>query len=347
MRLGQWIGFLALIISLYILWRIRQVLLLAFTAVVLATALNQLVKRLEQRGIHRGIGIALTITSVLIALAVLVALIVPPFFEQLPALTEGVPRGLDRFRAWFETLRSRIPGQADDEISIFTQLTQQLPDFISRVFGNFYDLFTYSVEIILNLLLVLVVTIMLLANPSAYRQVFLLLFPKFYHQRIDKILLECEIALSGWLVGILFNMTVITVLSGLGLWLLGIPLPLANASLAGLLTFIPNLGPTLSVVPPAALALLGAPWKVGAVVGLYIVIQQIESNVLTPLVMKHQVSLLPAITLLAQVAFSIFFGFMGLLLALPLLVVAQVCLKEVLVEDVMSHWESNEADQDS
>jgi predicted PurR-regulated permease PerM len=92
-----------------------------------------------------------------------VALIVPPLFDQLPPLTQVVPRGLDRFRAWFETLRSRIPGQADDEISIFTQLTQQLPDFISRVFGNFYDLFTYSVEIILNLLLVLVVTIMLLA----------------------------------------------------------------------------------------------------------------------------------------------------------------------------------------
>lgn len=345
MRLGQWIGFLALLISLYILWRIRQVLLLAFTAVILATALNQLVKRLERQGVYRGFGIALAITSVLLVLALLVALIIPPFFDQLPALIEAVPRGLDRLRVWFETLRSQIPGQADQEVGMFTQLTQQLPDFINQVFGSFYSLFTYSVEIILSLVLVLVVTIMLLANPRAYRRAFLLLFPKFYRQRINKVLSECEIALSGWLIGILFNMTVIAVFSGLGLWLLGIPLPLANASLAGLLTFIPNLGPTLSVIPPAALALLGAPWKVGAVVGLYVVIQQIESNVLTPLVMKHQVSLLPAITLLAQVAFSIFFGFMGLLLALPLLVVAQVCLKEVLVEDVMSQWENNEANK--
>ncbi len=347
MRLGQWIGFLALLISLYILWKIRQVLLLAFTAVVLATALNQLVKRLERQGVHRGIGIALTVTGVLIVLALLIALIVPPFFKQLPALIEAVPRGLDRLRVWFEALRSQIPGQTDDEVGIFTRLTQQLPDFISRVFGSFYGLFTYSIEIILNLLLVLVVTIMLLANPRSYQRVFLLLFPKFYQQRIDTILSECEIALSAWLVGILFNMTVITVFSGLGLWFLGVPLPLANASLAGLLTFIPNLGPTLSVIPPAALALLDAPWKVGAVVGLYVVIQQLESNVLTPLVMKHQVSLLPAITLLSQVAFSIFFGFMGLLLALPLLVVAQVCLKNVLVEDVMSHWESDETGNSS
>ncbi|MBD1999254.1 AI-2E family transporter [Leptolyngbya sp. FACHB-541] len=341
MRLGHWVGFLALVLSLYILWKIRQVLLLAFTAVVLATVLNQLVKRLERGGIHRGFGIVLSVTTVLILFAILVALIIPPFFDQLPQLINAIPQGLDQLRVSFERLSERIPGQAEDNVGILTRLTQQLPDFISQLFGNFYGLFTNSIEIILSLLLVLVVTIMLLASPRSYRRAFLLIFPRFYRRRVDKILSECEIALTGWLIGILFNMTVIAVLSGLGLWFLGVPLPLANASLAGLLTFIPNLGPTLSVIPPAALALLDAPWKALAVVGLYVLIQQVESNVLTPLVMRHQVSLLPAVTLLSQLAFSIFFGFMGLLLALPLLVVAQVCLKEVLVEDVMNDWEES------
>ncbi|MEI2582634.1 AI-2E family transporter [Scytonema sp. PRP1] len=339
MRLGHWVGFLALVLSLYILWRIRQVLLLAFTAVVLATVLNQLVKRLERGGLHRGFGIVLSVTTVLILFAILVALIIPPFFDQLPQLISAIPQGLDQLRVWFEGLSERIPGQAEDNVGILTRLTQQLPDFLSQLFGNFYGLFTNSIEIILSLLLVLVVTIMLLASPRSYRRAFLLVFPRFYRRRVDNILSECELALTGWLIGILFNMTVIAVLSGLGLWFLGVPLPLANASLAGLLTFIPNLGPTLSVIPPAALALLDAPWKALAVVGLYVLIQQVESNVLTPLVMRHQVSLLPAVTLLSQLAFSIFFGFMGLLLALPLLVVAQVCLKEVLVEDVMNDWE--------
>ncbi len=113
--------------------------------------------------------------------------------------------------------------------------------------------------------------------------------------------------------------------------------------MAGLLTFIPNLGPTLSVIPPMALALLDAPWKALAVLILFVAIQQIESNVLTPIVMQKQVSLLPAITLASQVIFASFFGFLGLLLALPLLVVTQVWVKELLVKDVLNNWQRNEA----
>ncbi len=348
MRLGQWVGLIALIISLYILWKIRQVVLLAFMAIVLATAINQLVKWLVQRGVNRGIAIALSIISIVTIVTIILALIVPPFYNQLPQLIEWVPQGLDRLRVWAESLQSRLPGQSLEDARVFSRLTEQLPGFINRLLTNFYSLFTNSIQIILSLLLVLVVTIMLLANPTSYRKAFLLLFPSFYRQRVNKILSKCEVALSGWLIGILFNMTVITILSGSGLWILQVQLPLANALLAGLLTFIPNLGPTLSVIPPAALALLDAPWKAGAVIVLYILIQQIESNLLTPLVMKHQVSLLPAITLLSQVAFGIFFGFLGLLLALPLVVVAQVWLKELLVKDILNTWQEDAEDnQDS
>jgi predicted PurR-regulated permease PerM len=121
-------------------------------------------------------------------------------------------------------------------------------------------------------------------------------------------------------------------LSMVGLWILGVPLALANGLLAGLLAFIPNIGPVISVIPPVATALLEAPWKAIAVVCLYILIQQIESNLLTPFVMKQQVDLLPAITLLAQVIFSIFFGFLGLLLALPLTLTVQQWVNEFWVK---------------
>jgi predicted PurR-regulated permease PerM len=181
---------------------------------------------------------------------------------------------------------------------------------------------------------------MLLADPTPYRSSFIRLFPSFYRRRVDKILDECKVALRGWLIGILFNMFVIASLSFVGLLILGIPLALAQAALAGILTFIPNIGPALSVVSPIAIALLdpdGA-WKAIAVLILYVVIQQVETNLLTPYVMAQQVSLLPAVTLLAQVFFATFFGFLGLLLALPLSVVAQVWLKEVIVKDILDQW---------
>jgi predicted PurR-regulated permease PerM len=186
---------------------------------------------------------------------------------------------------------------------------------------------------------------MLLADPVPYRDGFIRLFPSFYRRRIDEILHLCDDALQGWLVGILFNMVVITVLSLIGLSILRVPLALAQAMLAGLLTFIPNIGPGLSVIPPIAIALLDAPWKSLAVLVVYFAIQQIESNFLTPVVMAQQVSLLPAITLLSQVFFATFFGFLGLFLSLPLTVVVQVWIKEVLIKDILDKWKSQEQPQ--
>lgn len=143
------------------------------------------------------------------------------------------------------------------------------------------------------------------------------------------------------------TMAVIALLSYLGLLILGVPLPLVNALIAGLLEFIPNVGPTLSVVPPALLALLDAPWKSLAVIGLYILIQQLESLVLVPIVMKHEVALLPLFTVLSVVSFSILFGFLGLFLAIPLLIVLQICLKEILVKDILNPWQTGRDDRPS
>jgi predicted PurR-regulated permease PerM len=124
-------------------------------------------------------------------------------------------------------------------------------------------------------------------------------------------------------------------------------LALAHAILAGLLNFIPNIGPTLSVVLPMAIALIDAPWKAVAVLILYIVIQQIESYWLTPTIMAKQVSLLPAITLTSQIVFASFFGALGLLMALPLTVVAKTWIEEVLVKDVLDKWHYRQPQPDN
>ena len=127
-------------------------------------------------------------------------------------------------------------------------------------------------------------------------------------------------------------------LAGIGLTLLGVKLVMANALLAGLLNVIPNVGPTLSTVFPMSVALLDAPWKAVAVLGLYVVIQNIESYVITPSVMHYQVNLLPGLTLTAQFIFTVLFGPLGLLMALPLAVVMQVLIREIVIHDVLDPW---------
>jgi predicted PurR-regulated permease PerM len=146
--------------------------------------------------------------------------------------------------------------------------------------------------------------------------------------------------------GALLSMVVVAVLSLVGLLVLGIPLALAQAILAGLLNFIPNVGPTMSVVIPMAIALLDEPWKAVAILIIYLLIQQFESNLLTPYIMAQQVSLLPAITLIAQVFFTTFFGFLGLLLALPLTVVAKIWINAVLIEDILDRWQDRQGTSD-
>lgn len=344
MRFGQWLGLIALIISLYILWQIRQVVLLLFAAIILATVLNRVVRRLQRSRVKRGFAIAITIIILLAVIIGFFALVVPSIVEQLQQLVDIVPQVSQRLRTWFERLQSVIPGSMLEQFQEFRgleNLTQQVQTWLSRLLDNFFVFVNNSFSVVLSILLFLVLTIMLLANPAQYRRIFTLAFPAFYRKRVDEILNECEASLVGWIKGTLIAMGVIGLVSFIGLSILGVPLPFVNATLAGLLEFIPSVGPTLSVIPPAVIALLDAPWKSLAVILFYIAIQQFESLVLVPIIMKQEVDLLPVFTILAVVVFASLFGFLGLLLAIPLLIVVQIWLKEVLVKDILNHWNSN------
>ncbi|MEH2464930.1 AI-2E family transporter [Nostoc sp.] len=341
MKLGQWIGLIAIVLSLYILWQIREVLLLVFAAVVLATTLNRLAKRFQRSGMKRGFAVLLSVAIFFAGIVGFFWLIVPPFAQQFQELTYRVPQGFGRFNSWLDGLRSRIPTELIPYIPDLNSLIQQAQPIANRVLGNSFAFVSGSLEIVLKVLLVLVLTGMTLANPVAYRKVFVRLFPSFYRRRVEGILDQCEVSLGGWVIGALIAMGVVGLMSVIGLSILGVKAALALGVLAGFLNLIPNLGPTLSVVPAMAIALLDEPWKAVAVLILYFFIQQAESNFITPIVMAHQVSLLPAVTLISQLFFVTFFGFLGLFLALPLTVVAKIWLQEVLIKDVLDQWGDN------
>ncbi|MGB7377484.1 MAG: AI-2E family transporter, partial [Rivularia sp. (in: cyanobacteria)] len=251
MRFGKLISFLLFAVFLYILWQIRQVLLLGFTAVAFATVINRLVKIIQSRlHMKRGFAVAISILLILAGFIGIAAIVVPSIINKIPQSTDLVNRGFEQLRDGYSWLQNIIPGQILTDIGSLQNFGQKLLSTDSNWFGGFFKVFSNSLDFVLNFLLVVVVTIMLLANPSAYRQIFLLLFPGFYRSRADNILSQCEQSLIGWFIGIIFNMAVITTLSLIGLFFLGIPLPFVNAVIAGFLTFIPNLGPTLSVIPP-------------------------------------------------------------------------------------------------
>ena len=342
MDFGTWIGFVVFFVALYVLWQIRQLLLLIFTAVVIATSLNIIVKSFCRRGIKRVYGVLLTIFLLLGVISGFFWIIVPPFVNQFQLLAQLIPLGIEKLNSWLDVIVIRLDPEIMNYLPTREELAKQLQPLLENLLGGGLSLFYGSLGVLLSTLFLLVITLMILGNPTPYRQGFIRLFPAFYRHRVDEILDLCDRALEGWLVGILFNMCVIAMLSFIGLSILGIPLALAQAILAGILTFIPNLGPFLSVLSPMAIALLDAPWKSLAVLIYYVLIQQIEGNFLTPFVMERQVSLLPAIALLSQIFFASFFGFLGLFLALPLTIVGQVWFKEVVVKDILDPWKQSQ-----
>ena len=338
MKIGQLLGFLVLVISLYILWEIRQLLLLLFTAIVLATAISQLVRRFQRSGMQRIWSVWLSIVIVFALLVGFFLVIVPPFISQFQELVQLFPSGIARIQQMSTWLEGTIIGPYVTRLPDINNLIQQLQPLTENLIRQAIAFFSTGVTAVLQFLLVIVLTLMLLANPRPYRNVFVRCFPSFYRHRVQQILTLCGEGLGNWTIGALIEMVFIAFLSGLGLLILQVPLALAHAVLAGLLNFIPNIGPTLSVILPMTIAFLDTPWKAIAVLILYMVIQNIESYWLTPTVMAKQVALLPAFTLTAQIFFASFFGALGLVMALPLAVVAKTWIEELVFKDILDKW---------
>jgi predicted PurR-regulated permease PerM len=269
----------------------------------------------------------------------LLELVIPPFLEQFQKLLGLLPNVWEQIRQGLSVLKEKslqldwLPSLPDQE-----DLSRQIQPI--TIFANFFPLFSNSMITVLGVLLVILFSLMMLANPQSYRRALLYLFPSFYRRRADEILTLTEASLGSWLVGVAISSAFVGVLSGVGLLFLQVKLVLVHAIIAGILNFIPNIGPASSVIFPIMVALLDSPWKIGLIILLYVIVQNIESYVLTPTVMAKQVSLLPAVTLIAQIFFAQSFGLLGLLLALPLTVVAKVWLEEVFFKDIMDSWQS-------
>jgi len=155
---------------------------------------------------------------------------------------------------------------------------------------------------------------------------------------MEALLDECREALGGWLAGMTLSAITVFLLTWGGLALLGVPLALLSALVCGLLTFVPTIGPTAATLLPLAVALLVSPATVLKVLVLRLVLQNGEAFLLTPLLLRRTVNLLPTVALMAQLSLGALLGLPGLLLALPLVVVLQVICEEVIVREMMDRW---------
>ncbi|MGL5195020.1 MAG: AI-2E family transporter, partial [Chroococcales cyanobacterium] len=177
LKFGSLIGAIAFILSLIILWEIRTVLLLIFAAIAFATVLNRMVRRLQRSRLNRGLAITLTIGLLFAILGIFFVLIFPTVVAQFQELLELLPQTLAQLRSWYRWLENVIPNQIIEDFQNLEFLAERIPNLGLNWFGGFFSIFSNSLDFVLNLLLVLVLIVMLLANPTLYRQSFMLIFP--------------------------------------------------------------------------------------------------------------------------------------------------------------------------
>ncbi|MGA1623088.1 MAG: AI-2E family transporter, partial [Synechocystis sp.] len=185
MTFAQWCGFLSLLLMASVLWQIRQILLLLFAAVVLANGLNQFANGLQRRGLKRGTAILVAIATLIVSLGAIGALIVPTFINQFQELQTLVPSSIDQTIIWLRQTAAQIDPELTQLLPTWQQLASQVQPLVQQVAGRGLNVFYSTLGLPLSLLLLLVLSFMLLADPMAYRQGLIRCVPAFYRHRLD------------------------------------------------------------------------------------------------------------------------------------------------------------------
>ncbi len=330
-RLAVTLGTVVLVaLAVLVLYVGRALLLFTFAGIIGAVLLSGAAQWVAGRtGLPRGVALGLTV-FVLLGLGVAFWWVVgPQVVTQAAELEERIPDGIAEVEAWLaqypwgQVLLDEVPAPSDvisgDE----------------GVVGRLTGAFATVADVLVNLVVVLTVALYGAASPDVYVRNGLRLLPRDRQARGREVLGALAQALRAWFLGQLIAMAFVGAATAAGLFLLGMPLALSLGLLAGLLEFIPYLGPFLTAVPVMLVALLEGPQMV-LYVGLFlIVLQQVEGYVVTPMAQRYAVSMPPALLIVGQVLFGLLFGFVGLMLAAPALVCVVVLVQMLYVEDVL------------
>jgi predicted PurR-regulated permease PerM len=243
----------------------------------------------------------------------------------------------------FAQLGEQLPkvfARLEEKLSEFSWLTgpvipKELGGSGGAIFGRGIGFVTGTIGAIASLLLVLVMAAFMAYEPRPYVRGLVRLFPISSRPRAEEVLNAIGAILKRWLVGQLSLMVVVGILTGIGLWLLGVPLALGLAVLTALLNFIPYLGPILAAVPAVLIGLSVSPLMAGYVVLLYLVVQTVEGNLLEPLVQRKAIYLPPALILISQLVLGVLVGAVGVMLATPFVAAFTVAVQMLYIEDVL------------
>jgi predicted PurR-regulated permease PerM len=307
-------------------FRLSDLLLMLFGAVIVAVALRALAHPLGRYlWLSPRLAVGVAIALAMLAVVMLSWLVGDRLLAQVDDLSRKLPTALTVFTQW---ARQHAIGAALWKVWVGAN-ADDVP------WSSLAVAATQTLGAVGGMGLMLVVGAYLAADPALYREGLVRLVPPAYRTQVDDAMLASGHALLRWLMGQGISMLFVGTSTAIGLALLGTPLALTLGLVAGALAFIPFFGPIASGLLAVSLAFMQGPEQALYVAGLCVLIQQIEGNVLMPLVQRWAVELPPVLGITAAVIFGLLFGLPGVVLASPLMVVAMVLVRKLYVEGVL------------
>jgi len=347
MTLGEWTSRVFVALFLYVLflgaWRLRDILLLAFFATILAIVLHVPVAALQRMGLPRGLSVLISLVGMIALVTMLVVLIVPVMAEQVSALANELPDLMQSARDQYDSLSrdySWLPKINWDQVT-----EGSVPDFVMNQAGTMSrEVFPFLSGVggaITSLFFVLLIAIFFVLEPFNYLELLLMAVPRSYQPRALEIFHRLGTLLQRWFIGQMISMTSSGILIALTTgFIFKLPNAAALGVIAGVMEFVPNFGSIIALIPAIVIALAKDPILVPFVILNYLVVQQVQSNIIMPRIMSRQISMPAAAILLAQIIAGALFGVIGILLALPMAIVVKVLLREVYVTDLLNTAET-------
>ena len=348
---------LAVWFGLQLLWSVSSLFFLVFLATLFGLAVARGVDVLERYHIRRGVGSSLIVIAALGVIGGGLALSAPTLIEQGKELQNEFPSAVAKVQDWVDSKQRTgaigviIKAAAQTEASVATPsvpatvtvtptkaitpqrpselIRQKLAEGMSGASNYLFSFVSSTLAVVAALIMLIFLVIYIGAEPDVYRGWMLAAVPATARPKVREILTEISNVLRKWLVTQMVAMLVIGGVTTIALLILGVKAPFALGFIAGLLEFIPTVGPILSAVPGVLMGFIDSPEKAGVVAIAYYGIQFIENNLLIPYLMRGEMDLPPALTLVAQTLMTLVFGFFGLMVAVPLTAAMLVPLRMI------------------
>lgn len=320
----------AVILAIIFIYNISDILLLIFLSFFLSTVLEPIVDKWESKKIPRGIGVIIIYATLILILGILIKLIIPPISQQLSLLFASFPELWNKFGDNFKDLK-----ELADHYGFNPSISDgigALPVGIGQAASSFYAFIISFFNNIIDLVFILVLTFYLIVEKDAINKVFRAVVPIKYLPRWTKVYSEIQVKVSDWVRAEVFLSLIIGGMAFIGLIFLVPKYALTLALIAALTEVVPYLGPILSGLPAIFLAFMVPTTsftRAFAVLVLFVIIHQLENNVIVPQLMKKKVGLSPVITLIAMLIGVRIFGIIGIILAIPVSTAIGIIAREI------------------